>query len=472
MVENLAIIGGGLAGSEAAWQAAELGVHVDLYEMRPTKNTPAHVSDHLAELVCSNSLGSIHSNKAPGLLKAEMRGLGSIIIECAQKSALPAGSSLAVDREIFSDLVTEKILQHPNISLIRQEVTTIPEGPVIIATGPLTSDGLAAQIGRLSGQRYLYFYDALAPIVNYETVDMSVAFRASRYEDGVKREGDYLNCPMSKEEYEAFCEALVSAEQIKLRKFEQEDDQFFEGCLPVEVMAERSADALRYGPMRPVGLVDPVSEQRPYAVVQLRQDNLAGTLYNLVGFQTNLRWGEQKRVLRMIPGLQDAEFLRFGMMHRNTYINSPAILHPTMQYRSRANLLFAGQIVGAEGYVGNAATGLVAGINSALMLMGSQPLIFPTKTMIGSLCHYVSHAESKSFQPMKPNFGLLPFPESKMKKSDRYRYYSERALKSMRRFARENNLRYSRSLAESSGIGELPERLENQAASSGEGSQA
>jgi methylenetetrahydrofolate--tRNA-(uracil-5-)-methyltransferase len=448
MKAKLIVIGGGLAGSEAAWQAANLGLRVKLYEMRPEKNTPAHVSPHLAELVCSNSLGSTLIDKAPGLLKAELRGLGSLILSCAEGAAVPAGSSLAVDREAFADQVTELVTSHPNIELIRQEVTTVPEEPCIIASGPLTSSALARSLGRLSGQDYLYFYDALSPIVNLESINFDSAFRASRYGRGVQEDGDYINCPLNEDEYQAFYEAIVAAEQITLRGFEQEDAHFFEGCLPIEETARRSRDALRFGPMRPVGLVDPRTGRRPYAVVQLRQDNLAGTLYNLVGFQTNLRWGEQRRVLRLIPGLENAEFMRYGMMHRNTYINSPEMLQPTMQYRGRADLFFAGQIVGAEGYVGNAATGLVAGLNAARLLSDEHPVIFPTVTMLGALCHYVTHAEAKGFQPMKANFGLLPKPEQAMGKADRYRFYSQRALTAMRRFARDRRLAYEPALAE------------------------
>lgn len=438
-----------MAGTEAAWQAAEMGVPVRLYEMRPQKETEAHVTDQLAELVCSNSLGSFLVDKAPGLLKAELRGLGSLILDCATASAVPAGSSLAVDREQFAALVTARIEQHPLIELVREEVTTIPAGPAIIASGPLTSSPLAKEIGRLSGQDYLYFYDALSPIVSYESVNMEMAFRASRYDKGEQEDGDYLNCPLNEAEYNAFYEALVAAEQIELREFEREDAHFFEGCLPVEIMARRSRDALRYGPMRPVGLDDPRTGRWPYAVIQLRQDNLAGTLYNLVGFQTNLRWGEQRRVLRMVPGLENAEFLRYGMMHRNTYINAPELLHPTMQYRRQANLFFAGQITGVEGYMGNAATGLLAGINAARLWQGEHPVIMPTSTMLGALAHYVTHAEARNFQPMKANFGLLPPPEQRIKnKKERYQYYSKRALTALRRFTRDRRIPYDRALAE------------------------
>ena len=447
--KELIIVGGGLAGTEAAWQAAEAGIKVRLFEMRPQRETPAHVTENLAELVCSNSLGSTISTKAPGLLKAEMRGLGSLILECATEAAVPGGSSLAVDRHRFAQLVTDHMEGHPGIEIVREEVTALPDVPCIIATGPLTSDLLARDIARLSGQDYLYFYDALSPIVSYESIDMEKAFRASRYDKGELDEGDYINCPMSREEYNAFYDALIDAEQITLRDFEREDAAFFEGCLPVEVMARRNLDALRFGPMRPVGLENPHNGDRPHAVVQLRQDNLAGTLYNIVGFQTNLRWGEQRRVLRLIPGLENAEFLRYGMMHRNTYINAPELLHPTMQYRNRADLFFAGQITGVEGYVGNAGTGLLAGINASRLLKGQHPVILPTMTMLGALAHYVTHAEARNFQPMKANFGLLALPEQRMSKKERYAYYSRRSLTALRRFARERGLAYDRAAAES-----------------------
>ena len=450
--KQLIVIGGGLAGTEAAWQAAEAGVSVQLYEMRPHKTTPAHVSHDLAELVCSNSLGSVIPHKAPGLLKAEMRGLGSLILDCAEKTAVPAGSSLAVDRDGFAELVTTAVANHPRIQLIREEVTSIPDGPTIIASGPLTSSPLAQAIAQLSGQEYLYFYDALSPIVAHESINMDIAFRQSRYDTGEQDDGDYINCALNKEEYHAFYEALLAAEQITLKQFEQEDPHFFEGCMPIEAMAHRGKDALRFGPMRPVGLADPRTGKRPYAIVQLRQDNTAGSLYNIVGFQTNLRWGEQRRVLRLIPGLEQAEFMRYGMMHRNTYINSPAMLQPTMQYRGRADLFFAGQIVGVEGYVGNAATGLLAGLNAARLLQGQHPVIFPTNTMLGALCHYVTHAEAKNFQPMKANFGLFSLPQHQMGKKERYEWYSERALTALRRFAREYQLPFDRQAAESNAL--------------------
>ena len=440
-------MGGGLAGSEAAWQAAEAGIDVRLYEMRPGLMTPAHETPWLAELVCSNSLGSDLPHKAPGLLKAELRGLGSLIIDCATRTAVPAGSSLAVDREGFSQLVTERVTAHPRITIVPEEMPAIPDAPVIIASGPLTSTSLADSIGGLTAKEHLYFYDAVSPIVQAETIDMSVAFRQSRYDKGDQEEGDYINCPMTREEYQAFVDALMTAETITLKQFEREDPHFFEGCMPIEAMAVRGRDALAFGPMRPVGLIDPRTGRRPHAVVQLRQDNLIGTLYNLVGFQTNLKWGDQKRVLRLIPGLANAEFARYGMMHRNTYINSPAMLQPTMQYRNRADLFFAGQIVGVEGYVGNAGTGLVAGINAARFLQGQHPVILPPTTMLGALCHYVTHSGLKDFQPMKANFGILPALPPRPGKEERGRHYSERALTALRRFAREHGLRYDPKIA-------------------------
>ncbi len=447
MTKELIVVGGGLAGAEAAWQAAELGVAVRLYEMRPGTPTPAHDTPWLAELVCSNSLGSNLPHKAPGLLKAELRGLGSLILDCAARTAVPAGSSLAVDRDGFAQLVTERVAAHPGITLVPEEVTAVPDAPVVIASGPLTSPALAASIGRLSGQEYLYFYDAVSPIVRADTVDMTIAFRQSRYDKGEQEEGDYINCPMTREEYEAFYDALTAAETITLKQFEREDPHFFEGCMPVEVLAGRGREALAFGPLRPVGLIDPRTGKRPYAVVQLRQDNLIGTLYNLVGFQTNLKWPDQKRVLRLIPGLANADFVRYGMMHRNTYINAPTMLQPTLQTRTRADLFFAGQIVGVEGYVGNAGTGLLAGVNAARLLTGKHPVILPPATMLGALAHYVTHAAVKDFQPMKANFGILPPLPPSSGKRERGEQYAERALTALRRFAREHGLRYDQRAA-------------------------
>lgn len=440
MSENdapLIVVGGGLAGSEAAWQAAQRGKRVLLYEMRPVRMTPAHTTDQMAELVCSNSLGSVLVDRAPGLLKEEMRRLGSLIIEVAESETVrvPAGGALAVDREAFAQEITRRLAAHPRIEIRREEVTEVPEGePTILATGPLTSEALTASIQRLTGEQYLYFYDALAPIVEGDSIDMSRAYRASRYGRGEQEEGDYINCPMTRTEYDGFVAALLAAERAPLRDFEQgeEADQFFEGCLPIEVIARRGEKALAFGPMRPVGLRNPHTGEMPYAVVQLRQDNLAGTLYNLVGFQTSLKWGEQARVLSMIPGLEQAEWVRMGQMHRNTFINSPTLLHPTMQFRTRPDLFFAGQIVGVEGYAGNAATGLLAGVNAVRVQDGLPLLTLPRTTMLGALCHYVTHTEPDHFQPMKANFGLLPDLEPPVRKKEaRYAAYSERALRDL-----------------------------------------
>lgn len=407
-MKRAVVVGGGLAGSEAAWQLAERGIEVDLFEMRPARSTGAHVSDRLGELVCSNSFGSQVAGRAPAMLKAELQTLESLLIRVARETALPAGGALAVDREAFAAQVTTALTTHPRIHIRREEVTEIPAGPAIIATGPLTSERLAEAIARLGGQEYLYFYDAIAPIVTADSIDMTIAFRGSRYGRGQEAEGDYINCPLSREEYEAFVAAILAAETTELREFEREDPRFFEGCLPVEQIAARGHDSLAFGPMRPVGLRDPRTGKRPHAVVQLRRDNLAGSLYNLVGFQTNLKWGQQEQALRLIPGLGHAEFVRMGQMHRNTFINSPALLEPTLQFRARPDLLFAGQITGVEGYMGNVATGLLAGINLARLLTSEAPLVLPPTTMLGALCHYITHAEPAHFQPMKSNFGILP----------------------------------------------------------------
>lgn len=424
-----------MAGTEAAWQAAERGVEVTLYEMRPLKQTPAHQTGKLAELVCSNSLGSMQPERAGGMLKAELRQLGSLILRVAEETSVPAGGALAVDRDAFAATVTAAIQEHPRIQLARQEVTTLPPGPVVVATGPLTSPALAADLMRITGQEYLYFYDALSPIVTAESVDMTVAFRQSRYERGEQAEGDYINCPMDREAYEAFVAALRSAERIELRDFEAEDDQFFEGCLPIEVLAARGPDALAFGPLRPVGLRDPRTGRRPHAVVQLRQDNAAATLYNLVGFQTNVKWPEQRRILRLIPGLANAEFVRLGQMHRNTFLNAPALLEPTMAFRGRDELFFAGQITGIEGYMGNAASGLVAGINAAHHCLQLPTAQLPPTTMLGALCHYVTHAEPKHFQLMKAAFGLLPPLDAPPRnKGLRYSAYVARGQRDMAAF--------------------------------------
>jgi len=430
---KVTVIGGGLAGTEAAWQLAQRDIQVDLYEMRPHKTTGAHVSNRLGELVCSNSLGSKLPDRATGVLQRELRMLGSLLLEIAEETALPAGGALAVDRERFAQSVTERVSDHPNITVIRQEMTHIPtDTPVIIATGPLTSDALASEIAALTGQEHLYFYDALSPIVEAESIDMSVAFRANRYDRGDTAEGDYINCPLNEAEYNQLVNALKDAETITLRDFERDDPRFFEGCVPVEQLARRGDHTLAFGPMRPVGLRDPRTGKRPYAVVQLRRDNLAGSLYNIVGFQTNIRWGAQAEILRLIPGLQDAEFVRLGQMHRNTFINSPSLLHPTMQMRQRSDLAFGGQITGAEGYVGNVATGFMAALNIARYLDGKDPWVPPRTTMLGALCHYITHAEPDEFQPMKANFGILPPLESRIKsKAERKQAYARRALDAM-----------------------------------------
>ncbi len=443
---QLVVVGGGLAGSEAAWQAAERGVRVTLYEMRPKVTTGAHVTDRLAELVCSNSLGSNLPDRAAGVLKEELRRMGSLLMRVADESAVPAGGALAVDRETFAQKVTAALENHPNITVVREEVTEIPAQPAVIASGPLTSTRLSQALARLTGQEHLYFYDAIAPIVVAESIDMSICFRASRYGRGEQQQGDYINCPMNRAEYDAFVEALTTAERIDLHAFEKPTlesstgvragkGKYFEGCLPIEVLARRGHDALAFGPLRPVGLTDPRTGKRPYAVVQLRQDNLAGTLYNLVGFQTNLKFGEQRRVFRMIPGLAHAEFARYGQMHRNTFIYAPALLRPTLQFHNRDDLFFAGQITGVEGYVGNIATGLLAGWNAARLLHGQTPLTLPPETMLGALCHYITHASEADFQPMKANYGILPpLPRRIRNKRERYAAYARRALETLEAF--------------------------------------
>ena len=431
----LTIIGGGLAGTEAAWQAAERGIPVRLFEMRPGKRTPAHQTDRLAELVCSNSMGSLLPDRALGILKNEMRFMGSMILAAAFKNAVPAGGALGVSREEFAADVTAAIEGHPLIEVVREEVTRIPEGPVIIATGPLTSDTLSAEIAAFTGQDKLYFYDAMAPIVSAESIDMSVAFRQDRYDRnaaGTGEAGDYINCPLDRETYEAFVKALLEAPRIEMKSFEKDLERYFEGCMPIEVLASRGPLSLAYGPMRPVGLRDPRTGKRPYAVVQLRQDDVAGTLYNLVGFQTNIRWGAQEKILRMIPGLERAEFVRLGQMHRNTFINSPMLLRPTLQSRQREDLFFAGQITGTEGYVGSTLGGLLAGVNASRLLAGEPLLELPRTTMSGALIHYVTHAEPRHFQPMKANLGLLPPLEERVRgKRERAAAYARRAMEDL-----------------------------------------
>ena len=433
---DLLVIGGGLAGSEAAYQAAQRGLRVRLYEMRPALQTGAHQTQDLAELVCSNSLGSNLPDRASGVLKSELRILGSMLLDCAEAASLPAGGALAVDRELFARLVTERIENHPNIEIVREEVKEIPASMCIIASGPLTSPALSQSIAAVSGEEHLFFFDAIAPVIHADSIDMKIAFRASRYGTGEQEEGDYINCPLTKEEYYTFVGALLEAERIELRSFEEairsgvKAGHFFEGCLPVEIIAERGLDSLAFGPMRPVGLRDPRTGKRPFAVVQLRQDNLAGSLYNMVGFQTNLKYPEQKRVFRLIPGLENAEFMRYGQMHRNTFIASPRLLRPTLQHIQRDDLFFAGQITGVEGYMGNIATGLLAGINAARIFHQEEPIVLPETTMLGALCHYVTHADLKDFQPMKANFGILPALETtaRIGKRERGQAYAARAL--------------------------------------------
>ena len=430
------IIGGGLAGSEAAWQAAELGVNVTLHEMRPVRPTAVHQTDSLAELVCSNSFRADKIDNAVGLIKEEMRRLGSIVMRCADAARVPAGAALAVDRHVFSKNVTAAVLAHPRIRVSRDEVTAVPGpewSPVIIATGPLTSDSLSQSIQQMVGDEHLAFYDAISPIVLAESIDMSKVYRASRWGRGTADEGDYLNCPMTKEEYDAFFSALVAAESATVHDFD--NTKFFEGCLPIEVMAHRGEGTLRFGPMKPVGLENPRTGRIPYAVVQLRQDTLAGDHYSLVGFQTQIKWGDQARVLRMIPGLENAEFVRYGMVHRNTYICGPKVLLPTWQTRQRADLLFAGQVSGVEGYVESAASGLVAGRNAAAIARGETPQAPPRTTAIGSLAYYVSHADPKNYQPTNITHGIMPPleppPRDKMQKKLQI---AERALADLERW--------------------------------------
>ncbi|MBV7332595.1 methylenetetrahydrofolate--tRNA-(uracil(54)-C(5))-methyltransferase (FADH(2)-oxidizing) TrmFO [Chloroflexi bacterium TSY] len=446
MTQTVTIIGGGLAGTEAAWQIANRGIQVRLYEMRPNRSTEAHITDRLAELVCSNSMGSTLPDRALGILKNEMLRMGSMVVATAFDHALPTGSALAVSRDDFAESITAKISQHPNIKLIRDEIRTIPEGPTIIATGPLTSPVLTEQIQTLTGQKYLYFYDAMAPIVMAESIDLSTAFRQSRWDrestlgdrTAIDEAGDYINCPLNKEEYEAFVHALLDAPKIELKAADKELERYFEGCMPIEVLASRGLNALAFGPMRPVGLTDPRTGKRPYTAVQLRQDNVAGTLYNMVGFQTNLRWGAQADVLRMIPGLQNAEFVRLGQMHRNTFINSPTLLQPTFQFRSRADLFFAGQITGTEGYVGSTMGGLIAGNNMVRLLRGDPLLTPPRTSMIGALIYYITHCEPDNFQPMKANMGLLPEMTQKIRnKQKRYAAYADRAQNAFKQYLQE-----------------------------------
>ncbi|WP_323702574.1 FADH(2)-oxidizing methylenetetrahydrofolate--tRNA-(uracil(54)-C(5))-methyltransferase TrmFO [Mammaliicoccus sp. Dog046] len=428
---SINVIGAGLAGSEAAYQIAKRGIQVNLYEMRPVKQTPAHHTDKFAELVCSNSLRGNQLTNAVGVLKEEMRQLDSLIIKAADQARVPAGGALAVDRHDFAGYITDTLKNHPNITVKNEEITQIPEGPTIVATGPLTTEGLTKQIMDITGEEQLYFYDAAAPIIEKESIDMDKVYLKSRYDKG---EAAYLNCPMTEEEFNVFYDALINAEVVPLKEFEKEI--YFEGCMPFEVMAERGKKTLLFGPMKPVGLEDPKTGKRPYAVVQLRQDDAAGTLYNIVGFQTHLKWGAQKEIISLIPGLENVDIVRYGVMHRNTFINSPNALKETYQLKSREDLFFAGQMTGVEGYVESAASGLIAGINASKLIEGLEPIIFPRETIIGSMAYYITHANNnKNFQPMNANFGLLPTLEKRIKdKMERYETLANRALKHLDSF--------------------------------------
>jgi len=432
LTQTVNIIGGGLAGSEAAWQVAQAGLKARLFEMRPEVQTPAHRTGALAELVCSNSLKSELPDTAHGLLKSEMRTMGSLTLLCAEQSRVPAGAALAVDRELFSALVTEKLENHPNVEIVRQEVREIPEeGLCIIASGPLTSPALFEKIAALTGEDNLYFFDAIAPSVTLSSLDQDKVFKASRYGKGTD---DYYNCPMSREEYDAFWQEIVNADMIEGHSIDKK--LFFDSCMPVELIARRGQDTLRFGPMRPVGLTDPRTEKRAWAVVQLRQENQAGTVYGLVGFQTRLKWGEQDRIFRMIPGLEKAEFVRYGAMHRNTYINSPNVLLPTLQCKKNLRIFFAGQITGVEGYMESAASGIVAGINAVLLLRQQEPVKLSAVTMTGALLDFISHAQPGDLQPMNANFGILPTLEQKIKdKKQRAQMYADRSKLEMFNFS-------------------------------------
>ncbi|WP_347490834.1 methylenetetrahydrofolate--tRNA-(uracil(54)-C(5))-methyltransferase (FADH(2)-oxidizing) TrmFO [Desulfoscipio sp. XC116] len=428
MQKRLVIIGAGLAGSEAAWQAVRRGVPVSLYEMRPQKSTPAHQTGYFAELVCSNSLRARALENAVGLLKEEMRRLDSLIMRCADQYNVPAGGALAVDRDGFAGAVTGMLENHPLVTVHREEYTDIINDVVLVASGPLTSDRLAEKIREFTGQEYLYFHDAVAPIVSLESINMDKVFWSSRYGKG---EDDYMNCAMNESEYAAFQDALAAAERAPRKDFDQEIN--FEGCMPIEVLARRGKDTMRFGPLKPVGLVDPRTGKRPFAVVQLRRDNAAGTLLNIVGFQTHLKWSEQKRVFSMIPGLEQAEFVRYGVMHRNTYINSPVLLKPTYQCKLKEDLFFAGQLTGVEGYVESAASGLAAGINAALLIKGREPVVWPAQTAHGALAHYITSADARHFQPMNVTFGLFPPLEEKIRdKKRRHAMYAGRALEELK----------------------------------------
>ncbi len=435
-MSKAAVIGGGFAGAECAKQLSKRGISVDLFEMKPKRFSPAHKSENLCELVCSNSFKAIRTESASGLLKAEMKMLGSVAVECAEKTAVPAGGALAVDRELFSSLVTKIIGEDENINVIRREITEIPSGfdAVIIAAGPLVSDALAKSIIKLTGNSFLSFFDAAAPVIEADSIDMSKAFRQSRYDRGGS--DDYINCPMNKEEYEAFYSELVNAEIAELHEFDKK--HVYEGCMPIEVMAKRGADTIRFGPLKPVGLRDPYTGHRPWAVLQLRKENNSGTMYNLVGFQTNLKFSEQKRVFSMIPALREAQFVRYGVMHRNTFLDSPVILNGDFSMKTHPEIFFAGQITGVEGYMESAAAGIAAGINAAKRINGENTVIFPPETIIGALSRFISDKSVSDFQPMGASFGLLPPLSEKIRdKKERYSALAKRSLDVMERFISE-----------------------------------
>ena len=429
------VVGAGLAGCEAAYALANRGMDVVLYEMRPQKMTPAHKTDLFAELVCSNSLKAMRHGSAAGLLKEEMRRLGSVCLAAADKASVAAGGALAVDRKLFSEEITRVISSHPKITVKKEEVTSVPNGPTIIASGPLTSDSLSDSLKELFGGNELYFFDAAAPVVSADSIDYDKVFKASRYNRG---DDDYINCPFTEEEYNAFYDALVSAETVALEAFEKDVFRVYEGCMPVEVMAKRGRDTLRFGPMKPVGLYDPRTNKRPYAVLQLRSEDKEGSNYNLVGFQTNLKFHEQERVFRMIPGLENANFTRHGVMHRNTFINSPKVLDEFSRLKGREDLFFAGQMTGVEGYMESASSGILAGLNMARVLAGKEPLLFPHDTMIGALQRHISNDFTKDFEPMGANMGLLPSVSGRIPKQERYVLVADRAEESMTRFLEEN----------------------------------
>jgi len=423
-IPTVNVIGAGLAGSEAAWQIATMGVNVRLYEMRPTKMTPAHHTERFAELVCTNSLRANQLSNAAGLLKAEMRQLNSVVIQSAEAHAVPAGGALAVDRDTFSQEITDRLTSLPNVEVINQEMTTLPEGLTVVATGPLTAASMAQSIQAFNDEDDLHFFDAAAPILTKDSIDLYKVYLKSRYDRG---EAAYLNCPMTEAEFDVFYEALIHAEMAEAHDFE--NSEVFEGCMPIEVMAQRGRQTMLFGPLKPVGLEDPKTGRQPFAVVQLRQDDASGDLYNIVGFQTHLKWGEQKRVFSLIPGLEHVEFVRYGVMHRNTFMKSPKLLLPTYQTQQRPDLFFAGQMTGVEGYIESAASGIVAGTNAARLALGLDPVVFPKDTMMGAMAHYITHTNANHFQPMNANFGIVPKLKQRIRdKRERNTALSERAL--------------------------------------------